>query len=519
MLGARRSSSPLRQRIRALLDPATRAGEQSVARGRLVLAVFLLATVPLGTLTLQSTVASDSESSKGASWTYEALDEALNPLIVNRIQELHIAGAAVTVVSGDKILYSKGFGRAEVFGNRGVDPARTIFRIGSVSKVVTGVAVMQLVDRGLLDLDADVNTYLKEFHVEDAFDEPVRVRHLLTHTAGFDQLGLGRHVMSAPEKRPLGDFLAENLVRIRRPGEVSCYDTYAITLAGHLVELVSGLSFEDYLLKNVFAPLDMHRSGITVPRALAEDVAVGYEFAGEWSPQRWEFMNTDPASTINAPVSEMGNLMNMLLQGGTFQGRRVLSEGSVRAMLTRQYGNHPDLPGFGLTFWEDRSFGVDAFSHGGSMTGYSSLLYLVPDRKLGVFVAYNQESGRLSGNIVRTIVETLFGSSSPPTEVRPDWKQPVDLARFTGSYASNMYNHSQSDRGGWRMRPFDLSTDDEGRLLFQDRPCRPVGELLFQRDDGLLVAFRQNDQKEITHMFVQQTVFERLGGLSDGSDG
>ena len=502
--------SPLGERLRVLLDPR-RTERPSVGRGGTALLTFLLATIPICVLGFYATQASEDRPGwRETNWTYEKIDAVLNPLIVNKLEDLHIAGAAVTVVRGDQAIYTRGFGRAEVFEPRPVSPRRTIFRIGSVSKVVTGVAVMQLVERGLLALDADVNRYLKKFSVENKFAEPVRVRDLLTHTAGFDQLGYGRHASDAPSKRPLGEFLAENLVRIRPPGEVSCYDTYAITLAGYLVEVVSGQSYEEYLLEHIFAPLEMHRSGINVPPALNDDLAVGYEFLGEWDAQDWEFMNTDPASTVNSTVVEMGHFMTMLLDGGVFRGRRVLEEKSVKAMLTRQYANHPELPGFGLTFWEDRSFGVDAFSHGGSMTGYGCFLYLVPSQDLGVFVAYNQESGALASAVVGAVVEALLPEAIEKPESLPEWREAVDIERFTGTYASNMYNHTRPDRDGWRRRPFELTVDDEGRLLFEGRSCRPVGPLMFQRDDGLLLAFREDEERTVTHLFVQQTVFERL---------
>jgi len=222
------------------------------------------------------------------------------------------------------MVYEGGFGRREVFHEIPVDASKTIWRIGSITKVVTGVAVMQLVDRGLLALDADVNQYLTAFKIPTPFGEPIRVRHLLTHTAGFDQVGLGRHAESKADVRSMEAFLNEYLQPIREPGKVSSYDTYGITLAGYLVAQRSGLSYEEYLARNIFQPLAMHRSGITVPEALQNDVAIGYGFAGSWEAEPWEFMNTDPASSVNATVGDMANFMIMLLEDGRFEGRQIL---------------------------------------------------------------------------------------------------------------------------------------------------------------------------------------------------
>ena len=440
----------------------------------------------------------------------QPLHDLLNPIFVNKMADAHIAGAAMSVVKDGQVVYQRGFGRAEVFAPKPVVADRTVFRIGSVTKVVTGLAVMQCVDRGLLDLEADVNRYLTEFKVDDTFPEPVRVKHLLTHTAGFDQLGYDRHVSSRDSVLPLAEFLKDNLVRIRPPDQVSCYDTYAITLAGYLVEVVSGSSFEGYLSENIFGPLDMDHTFITVPEAYRDDLATGYEFRGEWVPQRWEYMNTDPASTVNSTVADMANLATMFLEGGEYGGQRILSKESVAAMMTRQFTNHPDQPGYGLTLFEDPNYGVPAFSHGGSMTGFACFLYLVPEERLGMFVAYNQESGQLGGLAMEAVVDHYLSERKhkPGPKPRVDG---VALDRFVGEYANNGYNHSQAERGGWRRRPFTIAKGEGGALMFQGRACFAVGELAFQSDDGLLLTFLADGDGAVTHLVVQQTVLREAG--------
>lgn len=218
-------------------------------------------------------------------------------------------------------------------------------------------------------------------------------------------------------------------------------------------------------------------------------------------------MNTDPASTANATVSDMAKLALALLGGGQFEGSRILGQASVDAMLSRQYGNHPDQPGYGFTFWEDRNFGVPGFSHGGSMTGFGSFLYLVPELDLGIYIAYNQESGSLAGGAINRLVGALIPGREGRA-LRGRVTSP-DLARFVGTYADNVYNHGDPSRG-WRRRPFELASTDDGALLFQGAPAYPVGPLAFQRDDGLLLTFRESDQGKITHLFVNQAVYERL---------
>ena len=502
-------------RLRTILDPRTAHGLPSGAltaalRGAFVVAGVCLVLAPsvLEAVVQRQGARQVVEPERGL-LTHAALDSLLRPVFINHMADRYIAGAAIAIVHEGEVVYRSGFGRREVYHEVPVESERTIWRIGSITKFLTGIAVMQLVDRGLVDLDADVNRYLTDMQVPATFAEPVKVRHLLTHTAGFDQIGLGRHARRPEDVVPLGAFLRDNLIRIRPPGELTTYDTYAITLAGHIVEQVTGLSYEEYLRRHLFRPLAMHRSSIAVPPALQNDVAVGYGFAGTWEAEPWEYMNTDPASTVNSSVTDMANLMIAMLEGGRFEGRQILSESSVDAMLTQQFTNHPDQPGYGFTLFEDDSYGVSAFSHGGSMTGFGAFLFLVPEHRLGVFIASNQESGSLAHVALARLTAALFPEQAPRPALRERLPGRSDLSRFAGRYANSMYHHTDPTRG-WRIQPFDLTVDAEGRIVFDGAPAFPVAPLTFQRDDGVLLTFRENGRGEITHFFVNQTVYERL---------
>lgn len=503
-------------RLHSILDPATQHRAPSRGISLMIAAAFGLIAVAMSLAPGELQAMGYLPPAQGAAaatpgqaaLSQASIDAILRPVMIDKMADRYIPGSSIVVVSGDRIVYKAGFGRREVFQEVPVDVDRTIWRIGSITKVLTAIAVMQQVDRGRLSLEADVNQYLSAFKVPDGFGKPVRVRNLLTHTSGFDQPGLNRQVASQAQVLPLGEFLSTNLTRVRPPDELAVYDTYAITLAGYLVEQQSGLPYEQYLQKNLFEPLEMSRSNIVMPPALLPDRAVGYEFAGHFEATRWEYMNTAPASTVNSTAPDMGNLLIMLLNKGQFKGKQVLSEQSVRAMLTRQFTNDPQQPGFGFIFWEDRSFGVPAFSHGGSMTGFGALLYVIPEQRFGVFIACNQETGDLANAAVSKLVTSLF----PKTQIAA---APLarfaaaDAARFAGQYANAMHNHADPTRG-WRRSPFDVTVNESGDLVFNGEPATRVGPLAFQRKDGVLITFRENAAKAITHMFVAQAAFERI---------
>ena len=173
-----------------------------------------------------------------------------------QLDSKHIAGAVVAVVSGDKVVFSKGYGYADIENRRKVDPEKTMFRIASISKLFTWTAVMQQVEEGKLDLDADINTYLKEVKVPSGYDKPVTLKNLLTHTPGFEDYVLGLFAHSPKDLPPLAEVLREQMpARVAAPGVISSYSNHGTALAGYAVACASGKSWEDYIEQRILQPL------------------------------------------------------------------------------------------------------------------------------------------------------------------------------------------------------------------------------------------------------------------------
>src|SRR3954469_161217 len=171
-----------------------------------------------------------------------------------------IAGAVVVVVKDGQILTQKGYGYADVAAHKPVDPAKTLFRPGSVSKLFTWTAVMQLVEQGKLDLDKDVNTYL-DFKIPATYAEPITLRHIMTHTSGFEEVIKDLFVRDASQLRPLRDYVVNHVPRrIFPPGKIPAYSNYATALAGYIVERVSGKPYNDYVRDSILLPLGMNHS-------------------------------------------------------------------------------------------------------------------------------------------------------------------------------------------------------------------------------------------------------------------
>ncbi|MBA2736263.1 MAG: serine hydrolase, partial [Pyrinomonadaceae bacterium] len=204
-----------------------------------------------------------AQSKQAAAINPKDLETLLDPIFAERMEKLHIPGAAISVVKDGKIIFTKGYGVADVEKKTPVVPDKTLFRIGSITKVFTATAVMQLADNGKINLSDDVNKYLKGVTVPNTFAQPITFANLLTHTSGLDEISPGRRTSNEAEIVPLGAFLKTRIVRQFQPGEIISYSTYNPALAAHAIEQITQTPFKVYLQKNVFEPLAMNHTSIT----------------------------------------------------------------------------------------------------------------------------------------------------------------------------------------------------------------------------------------------------------------
>ena len=279
--------------------------------------------------------------------TVEEMEAFVDGFMDSQMKAGPVAGAAVVVVKDGQVFFQKGYGYEDVEKRTPVDPAQTLFRPGSVSKLFTWTAIMQLVEQGKLDLDADVNTYLKDFKVASTFPEPVKLRNIMTHTAGFEDGGVGYlFAGTAADLLPLGKWLATHQpARVRPPttdfsdGTNASYSNWATALAGHIVETVSGQSFDDYIAQHIFQPLGMERSTFRepLPESLAPRMSGGYTFeAGGFKPHGFEFIHAaGPAGSLSSTVADMARFMLAHLQDGALGEARILKPETAQLMHKR----------------------------------------------------------------------------------------------------------------------------------------------------------------------------------------
>ncbi len=247
------------------------------------------------------------------------LKKSIDQILSAEMERDHIPGTAVAIVKDGKTVYKQGYGIANTATGQKVDADKTIFRIGSISKALTLLTLSRLIDQGRIGVEDDVSKYFDGIQNPHGFSQPVRIRHLLTHTSGFDQIGIGRHIYDFEQplekrkaQRPtISEFLRDNnLRRVTPAGQYYRYDTYGSTLAGAVIEQVTGLPFAEAMQKELFEPAGMSRSSVEVRPRYMEDLAAGHGFVdGAFALMPYEIYLTLPASSIDATAADMGRLL------------------------------------------------------------------------------------------------------------------------------------------------------------------------------------------------------------------
>ncbi len=453
----------------------------------------------------------NAPSSQSAAITPKQLEILFDPIFAERMQKLNIPGAVISVVKDGKIIFTKGYGVADVEKKTPVVPDKTLFRIGSITKVFTATAVMQLADSGKINLNDDVNKYIKGVQVPNTFSQPITFANLLTHTSGLDEISPGRRTSNEAEIIPLGAFLKTRIVRHLPPGEVISYSTYNPALAAHVVEQITEMPFKVYLQKNVFEPLGMNHTSIAaVKKEYKQDLAVGYEYAeNKYQPLPFQWFNTYPASDINSTAIDMARFMIANLQYGTIDGKRILSERAAREMQATHFRNHPKIPGWAYGFYEGAQNNLRFVEHGGSMDdGYSALMTLVPEKNLGIFIAGNTENGGfgLAEAVKKVFFNRYFPAQTKPEVPNTKNPSPEALKKFAGKYRPIIYCHSCPPNTSYFPEPFEVKVTDDGMLSFFNGRWKQIEPLLFVLADGeragqAQLGFKENKAGEIAYMF------------------
>jgi CubicO group peptidase (beta-lactamase class C family) len=322
--------------------------------------------------------------------TAEDVHAFLDGFVPMQLEREDIAGAVVLVVKDGAILFAKGYGYSDVEKKAPVTVDTTLFRPGSVSKLFTWTAVMQLVEQGKLDLDRDINEYL-DFKIPAKFGKPITLRNIMTHTPGFEEQIKDLITEDAAPSATLKQHLVTHIPeRIFPPGTTPAYSNYGAALAGYIVERVSRRPFNDYVAENIFKPLGMAHSTFAqpLPSELKPLMSNGYRL-GSGKPKPFEIIEEAPAGALAATAADMSRFMIAHLQNGKFERAQILRPETATLMHSRQFGLSPALNGMCLGFYEESRNGRRIIGHGGDTVYFHSDLHLMLENGIGFFVSYN----------------------------------------------------------------------------------------------------------------------------------
>jgi CubicO group peptidase (beta-lactamase class C family) len=428
------------------------------------------------------------------------LEAYVDGLVKDAMDREHIAGVTVSIVQNGQVVLKKGYGAASLSPARKVDPDTTLFRLGSISKTFTWIALMREVEAGRIRINAPVNLYLPEsLWVRDqGYRTQVTVLNLMDHSAGFEDRALGHLMEKNPAReRSLADYLRqERPRRVHAPGQMSSYSNYGAGLAGEAVSYVTGRPFERLLEDEIFTPLALRHTTFReirpaerglpgpMPQTLAADVADGYRWTPTGFAKRpYEYIgHVAPAGAASSTAGDMARYMMMLLNGGTLDGATIYGPKAAEAFHTPIRRTPPGINGWRHGFMEYAlPGGYAGYGHAGATLSFMSNMVLVPDLGMGVFISTNTETGAgLSARFGPRIVQQFY---APPLDF-PRAGDP-ELTQVRGLYEGHYLGTRRAYGGlealvGRAIAGMDVSVTDDGRLVTasgdQVRAWVPEGE-------------------------------------------
>lgn len=450
----------------------------------------------------------------------------LDPFIEQKLREKKIPGAGFVMVKDGKVFYAKGYGYADLEKKKVVDVEKTQFRVASISKLVTTTAVMQLVERGLVDLHTDINQYLKKIQVPHFPNHPITLHHLLTHTSGLDDSRVNIKVKEATEALPPGQ-IDQRFIHppVRLPGQLVSYSNIGIELIGNIISDVTEKPFSQYVAEHLFTPLNMKHSSFNQP-TITDSLARGYRvMEGKNVAQPISYFHGGAFGSLRSTPLDLASFMIAHLEGGQVAGKRILQEKTIEQIHQQQVISGQPSEDGAYGFFTEQKNGRRAIFHEGKIAEATSILYLIPEEKIGFFLVYNHnflnETGRpLIHEVKNAIMDRYF----PNMEQVYALAEPLasfilpDPKKYVGIYRSTLSSEHTMEKIASLFFQVRLQANENGVLeskgIFKQFPVfLPTQENQFEMARTKLnVTFQENSKGEVSSFYIEgDTVsYERI---------
>ncbi|HWZ61280.1 MAG TPA: serine hydrolase [Gemmatimonadaceae bacterium] len=461
---------------------------------------MLCALLAAGPLALRAQAPIDDRPSVPPAAGYAPVAQALEAFIQQQMTDKAIPAVSIALVDDQRIVWARGFGFANPRDSQPAS-ATTVYRVGSVSKLLTGIGIMQLVERGRLSLDTPVTSYLPDFTPHNPFGVNVTLRELLAHRSGLPlEPPVGSYFDSSGASLESSVASLSSTALVYKPGTRTKYSNAGIATAGYVIEQTNGLPFEAYMQRSVLDPAGMRSSAFAETANLAPHLATGtmWTYEGRRFPAPTFPFGEVPAVSLYSTVSDLGRFLSVLFANGRGPGGELLRPSSLAEMWRPQYDTVGEGVRFGLTFAMSQFDGRRRFGHGGSVYGFGTEVTGLPEDKLGVVVVTTLDgtsgvANRIAEFALRAMLANRAGTPSPKilATVALPASQAMHLDGWYHAGTRGIFLHAQdgslyaaSSRGGERLQlkaiGDTLVTDD--RLGFGDRLV-PLGyALIIDRD-------------------------------------
>jgi len=430
----------------------------------------------------------------------------LDQFIAREIADKELPALSIALVDDQKIVWAKGFGFADA-KSQVPATAETVYRVGSVSELFTDIGIMQLVERGELELDAPVTRYLPEFKPGNPFGKPITLRQLMSHRAG-----LVREPPVGHDLDPTGPSLAQTVSSLNRtklihePGTYSSYSSAGIATAGYILERTTGKPFPAYLKQAVLEPLRMKRSSFEATPEVTRDLAKGIM----WSYHRSAFeaptfaLANAPGEGMYSTVTDLGRLLSVMFAGGRGPAGQVLRPETLEQMATPQFAEPDQRTRLGIGFTIDTVAGCKSIGQTGAIYGFTADLEALTGEKLGVAVAASRGASKhVLGHIAQVALAQMLAvrRGLPAPTIEQTAPVPIEEARrVAGRYSSGagsielaecngkLYLYGVSGEFRWDLRKLRDSLMLDGPLAYGARlraegDTVTLGATTFHRSD------------------------------------
>ncbi len=379
---------------------------------------------------------------------------SLSRLIEHERDAQGLPAVSIALVSDGRIVWSHGFGMADP-GKKLPATSETVYRVGSVSKLFTDLALMQLVERGEIDLDAPAKTYLPSFEVKNTSNTPITLRHLMSHRSGITREPPVGHYFD-----PTGPSLADTVASLNTtevvypPASHTKYSNAAIAVVGQVVSAMRKEPFEDSVKRTVLDPMELSRSDFRLTPDLAKSLAK----AQMWTYDGRTFdapsfpLGMSPAGNLYSTVNDLAKFLVVLMKDGEASGGRVVKPETLGSMRKVQFAKDDETNGFGLGFAISRFEGQPRIGHGGAVYGFATEVALLPEAKLGVAVVASKDCAngmvrRISDEALRLMLAARE-KKAPPTIRRSDPIPPALARSLCGDWEAADSGLRLDIRGG-----------------------------------------------------------------------